>query len=97
MEPLAREQFSTDTSPEPPSSAESMSVETSTAQQSLDIIKELTPECQAHMNQGAMICVTIHHTTQQKDLNVTAEPPEISVVQLEDLIDSTCTIIRGCK
>ena len=75
-----------------------MSVETSTAQQSSDIIIELSPECQAHKNQGATICVTNHHTTpQQKDLNVTAEPPVISVVQLEDLIDFTSTIIRGHK
>ena len=52
-----------------------MSVETSTARQSSDIIIELTPECQAHMYQGASICITIHHTTQQKELHVTAEPP----------------------
>ena len=41
-------------------------------------------------------CVSIHHTTrQEKDLNVTAEPPEISVVRRGDLIYSTFTIIRG--
>ena len=50
------------------------------------------------MNDGATICVTIHHTTQQqKYLNVTTEPPELSVVQRKDLIDSTSTIIRGRK
>ena len=97
VETLAQEQISTDTSPEPPLSAESMSVETSTAQQSSNIIIELTPDCQTHVNQDA-IRVTIHHTTQQqKDLNVTAEPPQISVVQREDLIDSTSTTIRGRK
>ena len=30
-------------------------------------------------------------------VSVQFKPPEISVVQLEDLIDSTSTIIRGCK
>ena len=45
-----------------------------------------------------MLCVTIRHTTQQqKDLNVTAEPPEMSVAQREERIDSTSTTIRGPK
>ena len=39
--------------------------------------------------------IILPSTQQQKDLNVTAEPPELSVVQREDLIDSTSTIIRS--